>query len=428
MLRIRSLLLLLLVAAIVLAPTERAVAAPASPDTGFLVTSRGETGYVALGVFAQPPGATTAFSERVGDTLVPLATVPVDARGFAPLERAVTWRCDRLVRSFVATVTPPSGTPRTADADIRTPSCASRVLLKAPRHVDRRGLLVVRVVDAWGLGDRTVRLCVSGARLGHGCRELPLSPDAAGVMRRFRPRGDGQVRVLATLDGHRTQTRVAVGTARPVAVRTGPVLLTTGDSTIEGIDSVLDDDFGALARVRTESAPGTRLSGDGESSWLARARSQVRRLRPRLTVLSLGANESFGNTLPDGRTVNCCGPEWTDELAARQRRLIDIYRRGGRGKVVWMLLPAPSSAAKAETIDAANRAVLQATTGVPGAYVVDLRPIFSPDGRFHASIDRDGRPVVVRASDGVHLSAAGQAIAADAVRALISREGLLDRA
>jgi hypothetical protein len=234
------------------------------------------------------------------------------------------------------------------------------------------------------------------------------------------------VRVAVSFAGRRTVLTVASGTAKAHRVSAGPVLLTTGDSTIEGIDSVLEDALGSAARVRAESAPGTELSGHGEAGWKTRAAAQVRRLHPRVTVLSLGANEGFGNELPDGRTVNCCGDEWVAELARRQRALMRTFLQSGQGRVVWLLLPATRSAAKSEVIDAADRALIAAAKGVAGVHLVDLRPIFSPDGAFHQTIEHDGRTVDARAPDGVHLSASGQEIAAEAVRSLIVREGLLD--
>ncbi|UTI62369.1 GDSL-type esterase/lipase family protein [Paraconexibacter antarcticus] len=411
--------------ATVLAPPSAAQAPAAT--SGFLVASRNETGYVALGIFGQTPGSTARFFEREGTGEAALgAPVTVDSRGFAPLSRAVTWRCDRPVRSFTATVTTPAGQVLTADTDIRTPSCRSRLAVTAPRHVARGALVRVRVVDTWSLGGDPVRVCVSGAGLTHRCRTTALVAGRRGVRLRVRPPRDGEVRVAVALAGHRTVLTTASGTAKPRARTTGPVLLTTGDSTIEGIDSVLEDDFGSAARVRTESAPGTELSGFGGAGWTRRAASQVRRLHPRVTVLSLGANEGFGNALPDGRTVDCCGDEWVGELARRQRALMRTFLQHGRGRVVWILLPAARSAAKSAVIDAADRGVIAAAKGLPGVHLVDLRPLFSPDGRFHQTIESGGRTVDVRAPDGVHLSAAGQALAAEAVRSLIVREGLLD--
>jgi hypothetical protein len=103
-----------------------------------------------------------------------------------------------------------------------------------------------------------------------------------------------------------------------------------------------------------------------------------------------------------------------------------LYRQGGRGAVVWLLIPVPRDPGQAAVVAAANHAVVTAAAGLAGVRVLDLGTIFTPDGAFHASISRRGHRVRVRAPDGLHLSAAGQVIAGDAVRALLARDGLLD--
>ncbi len=47
--------------------------------------------------------------------------------------------------------------------------------------------------------------------------------------------------------------------------------------------------------------------------------------------------------------------------------------------------------------------------------VIDTVPIFTPGYRYTDSIEVDGEDTIVRESDGVHLNAAGSAVAADEV-------------
>ncbi len=219
---------------------------PASqPDTIF-ISSREEIGHI--GLFALgPPGAAVIVAEQVGDQVRPLAARRLDASGRMLLPDAETSSCERRVRRFLATVTPVRGTPRTYTTDIRTPSCTHRITVRAPKRSGRGRLVHVRIVDRWGLGDRKVRLCVNGGHLGQRCSQVALVTGSKGVTRRFRPRASGQLRVVVSLAGHRTTTRVAIGSAKPLPATSGPVLLTTGDSTIEGIDSALE----TLRRGRT---------------------------------------------------------------------------------------------------------------------------------------------------------------------------------
>ncbi len=397
---------------VALAGVGPAAARADAPPIG-LVASTEHVGRVDLGFFG-PPGAAVRFGETVAGRSRALARVTTDARGFAPLLRAATWRCDRQTRRFTATLDTAAGGPQKAAFEVRTPSCAQRLAVRAPRHVRRGGRVTVRIVDGWRLGDRTVRLCVSGAGVRHRCATVPLGRGAAGVTRTVTAPRSGLLRLAVGLDGSRTITRTAVGTTDPVAADVRPVLLATGDSTIEGVDSYLGERLGSAVVTRLGSRPGTGLSLDGELPWPTAAARQVQRLRPRVTVISLGANDSYPMTTAGGATVACCGPAWEAEYAARARTLMTTYTRGD-GRMVWMLLPVPKGEGQAVAFAAVNRAVQAAAAGRPGIRLVDLGPELSPGGVFTPTLVRDGKPVTVRAQDGVHLSDAGASIAADAV-------------
>lgn len=412
------------------ASATAAVPAPeAAPANGFLVLSRFQTGYIGLGAFGQRVGAVVRFEEIVDGRAVLIRTARAGAEPIR-LFRAVSWRCDRTVRHFRATVTAPGDAPRTAIADMHTPGCADRVGLVVPSHVRAGARLRVRVVDRWRLGDRDVTLCAAGAVVRAACRKVHLAPGAQGTVRTLRVRPRGRVRIRVRIDGRETATArtVAVGPTRAAPPPPLPVLLTTGDSTIDGVDSLLDGAFARRARVRSQTRPGTRLSGGGAAAWIARAEGQVARLRPRVTVVSLGANEGYDlRDAATGARHVCCGPEWIAELAVRQRRLMRIYAQGGRGAVVWVVLPVPRSPARAAVQAAVDAATTRAAAAVPSVHLADQRPLFTPDGRFHERLTIGGRLLRVRAPDGIHLSADGQRVAAAAIAAQIRRARLLGR-
>lgn len=396
-----------------------------APVNGFLVLSLYKTGYVSLGAFGQPAGTTVRFQEVVGRRRSPIAT---RVAGAAPIKllRAVPWRCDRPVRHFRATATDPDGTRRTAVADVETPPCADRLAVTAPRRVAVGGLLRVTVVDRWRLGDRHVRLCVAGAVAVRGCRSVALAAGGAGVERRVRAGARGLVHLTVSLDRVRVRLDAASGPGPAPPRQMRPVVLATGDSTVEGVDSALAARLGASARVLADAHPGTRLSGDGARAWETRAAAQVVRDAPVVTVVSLGGNEGYDIAAP-GATVACCGEDWVEALAAPVRHLMQTYGQDGRAVVVWTLLPAPRSAIRAPITAAVNRAAVRAARGLRGVRLFDQRPLFTPDGRFHDRVAEGGREVRVRAPDGIHLSAAGQAIAARELARMIRRDGLLRR-
>jgi lysophospholipase L1-like esterase len=404
--------------------TPLAVAQAAlSPDVG-LVASLEHTGVVDLGFFG-PPGAPVAFTETVAGTPRPLAKTVAGANGFSALPAAVTWRCDRLSRRFGASTTTADGTVKDAVFEIRTPSCAGRLAVAVPRHVGRRATAAVRIVDRWRLGDRRVRLCVSGAGVRHHSRLVRLTGTGDGVVRRVRVRRSGSLRVAVSLDGHRTLQRVGVGTAAPVSSATGAVLLATGDSTIEGIDSYVGERLGTAARTTSASRPGTGLSKAGDVSWAQAAARQVDRLRPRVTIISLGANEGFPMQTADGTTVACCDDTWVAQFAARARVLMRTYTRSD-GHLLWLDLPRPRDERRAAIIEKVNLAVRQAAVGQPDVEVLDLAALISPGGRYTETLRRGGKDVRVRADDGLHLSNAGASIAADAVVKALRASAWLD--
>ncbi len=403
---------------------DAGVALRAQPEAGFLAASRLVVGQIYLTALGEP-GTVVSFAEVINGVAQPLTQATIGP-STALAVRSATWRCDRLVRSFAAIATAPDGSVRSATYDLRTPSCANRLTIIAPRRVARSALLRVRVVDRWALGT-PVQLCVSGAALPRRCRGLRVPPSAAGVTRRFRPRRSGYVRVATAVSGSKVVGSVAVGTAEARATRTGPVLLTTGDSTIEGIDSVLGDGLGTAASVTSQSFPGTGLSGRGIQEWRRFSRAQVQGLRPRVTVVSIGANEGFPVTVgPSAAPVACCGDAWIVGMAQRQRELMLTYVRQGAGRVAWLTLPVPRREDRARITAAVNRALVLAAHGLPAVRIVDLGAVFTPAGAFRESILHGGQPVRVRADDGIHLTAAGSAIAADVIQAEIERLGWLD--
>jgi hypothetical protein len=100
--------------------------------------------------------------------------------------------------------------------------------------------------------------------------------------------------------------------------------------------------------------------------------------------------------------------------------VLRAYLRGGRGRVAWLTLPDPRDPRRVAITDAVNEAVRRATSGRAGAVLVDLDRAFTPDG-YRETMRWRGRTVRVREPDGVHLTAAGTAIAAELVADAIGR-------
>jgi hypothetical protein len=102
------------------------------------------------------------------------------------------------------------------------------------------------------------------------------------------------------------------------------------------------------------------------------------------------------------------------------------YARGGRGRVYWLLLPAPRDGFFRETFPAVNAGLRQAARGLgDDVELIDLNEVFTPGGRYRTSMRIGGRMVRVRQRDGVHLNTTGAALAAKLVVAAIRRDRML---
>ena len=84
-------------------------------------------------------------------------------------------------------------------------------------------------------------------------------------------------------------------------------------------------------------------------------------------------------------------------------------------------MPIPRGEGSATLVRLVNEAIIRAGRDVPGVHVLRMDQLFTPNG-FQETIRDGGRTVDVRESDGVHLNASGQAIAArEAAKAIRGR-------
>jgi hypothetical protein len=190
-------------------------------------------------------------------------------------------------------------------------------------------------------------------------------------------------------------------------------VLTTGDSSMQGIDSFLADELGDAANVESDVRPGTGIAKP-LGPWADLAQTQNRRFHQAATVVSLGVVDGFPLHAPDATTQECCGAGWVAEYTRRVRAMMKTYRRRGAARVLWLTLPIPRG--PRELADAVNRSVVQAASGLDGVTVLRMDEFFTPDG-FRQEMPYRGRTVSVREEDGIHLNIAGTAIAAKIVAA-----------
>lgn len=386
-------------------------------SSNYLVADATHPGLIDL-IFYNAKGSRVVFFECIGDGLRRITSKRAPATDPTELEEAATWSCDRRSRRFGAVSKLPDGTIAFGSYSVRTPSCASRFSLSAPRRVKPGSKPRVRIVDRWGIGGIRSRLCIVPSRGDARCRTLRFPRAVSVASRRFRADERGRLHVELRVREMTVATSVAVGGEAGAVEKRQPIVYAAGDSTMQGVDSFLGDELGDDFSVRSDSRPGSGISRG--VYWRFHAESQTKRLRQRYTVFSVGA-ASDGMPIPTalGVPVACCGEAWIQEYANRTRQIMQTFLRNGHGRVVWMTPPEPRYAPRAAITHVVNVAVERAAQGLTGVKVLRIDRMFAPDGHYQDVIRYQGRDVRVRESDGVHLNVAGTAIAAKADAAAI---------
>ena len=416
---------LLAAAGLAAPPTARSQAATqptpgcdVGPITNFLAADATQPGIINL-IFFGAQGTSVEFFECVDDVLKPLGTLAGAPDAGTELAEATTWDCDRASRSFVARATLPDGTLVAGAYSVRTGSCASRFDVSVPRRVAPGQVARVRIVDGWGIGDFKPRLCIAPPRGEKLCTVVGFKRAVTIRTRRFRAKAEGRYKIELRVRDHKIKRTITAGGGE--APKPPPVVLATGDSTMQGVDNFLADELGDDATVRSDIRIGTGI-GKPDSDWLAIAKSQVKKYKPRFTVMSLGVNEGFAMTTPAGVSIECCGEDWIVEYVRRIREMIKTYRREREGRIIWLTLPLPrDGGSKTESITAVNQAIVRAGEGQKGVTVIRMDTLFTPNG-FADVIKYRGRYITVRTADGIHLNVSGTAIAAKVIAAALRKQ------
>ena len=206
-----------------------------------------------------------------------------------------------------------------------------------------------------------------------------------------------------------------------------PRVLMTGDSTIDSIATVAKQRLERKrneARVIHDGRPGEGISRSWRTNWVAYSRVQMRRHRPRATVVMIGANDGFAMLDDRGREVACCRRAWIDAYAGDVRRMMERYTSRGRF-VYWLTLPAPDDEGRRRVGLAVNYALRAAARRVDRARLLDMAELFTPGYRFRRRMRVDGKRVVVRERDGVHLNQMGAALALRHIRRAMIADGVI---
>jgi len=386
--------------------------APAPSTAQFSATTH-RTGVVDLHFF-DARGATVHYFECVGTRAYPLGerSLVMADTPLTSMWAATFWRCGRLTRHFAATTILPDGRFARGTTSVRTRSCAGRFRLEIPSRLARGQRARVRIVDRWGIGGVRTQLCTTSPQAKRRCRSVVLATSTRAVTRHFRPTTRGRWRVELRVPKHRVRGSIAVGVRGLTAKAAPATVLATGDSTMQGIESFLSDELGDERTVISDVRPGFAISL--ANAWWPIATAQIARLRPSATVVSIGAAEGHPMRAADGAMHACCDEPWVAEYTRRLRKIMLIYGRSARARVLWLTIPAPREAKRVTTFVAVNAAIVRAAEDLANVRVLRMDILFTPNG-FRDVMRYRGRDVRVREPDGIHLNVAGTLIAARAV-------------
>ncbi len=390
-------------------------AAPA-PESLAIIASNVRTGCIGLLVTgAQADSVSISEAIPGQQTPVPIGTATIHGGRGAPAA-GLSWRCDRSLRTFEVTETLPDGSSQSAQTTISTPSCAGRLDAQAQSNRIHSGYpLRVRLSDKWHLGGLRVRGCLAVGG-PPDCATTTLAAGQTSIWLRLRARGHGRLAVTLKDDYQSVRLRVRVLSSRPL-------LLATGDSEMQVLDEMLGNDLsGEGVHVTGDARQSTAISSPFFFNWPGHAFAQIAGEHPDIVAMFIGGNEGFrlGH-------AECCGTDWSSEYAVRVAGMMRTYLQSGAAAVYWFLVPTPSSEPFAQVIRAVNRGIVAAAARFhgEGVHVFDLRPVFSPGGRFINSLTTGGHTITVHESDGFHLSAAADVIVAHMFVARLRTDGLL---
>jgi hypothetical protein len=212
---------------------------------------------------------------------------------------------------------------------------------------------------------------------------------------------------------------------KPEPPRNLDKLLVTGDSLAMPLDTEMARrlaESDEAVEVERDPHVGTGISKTGLVDWGKLSGEHVAEREPDATVVFIGANEGFSMPGPDGKELECCGPDWAAEFAYRARRMMNTYRQGGDARVYWLTLPLPRDPDFQTVARSVNAAIRVAAEPYRAQVrVLDMASLFTPGG-YRDAMEVDGRRQIVRDPDGIHLNARGAELAADVVLSAVRRD------
>jgi hypothetical protein len=372
-----------------------------------LALSAGHVGWVSARL-SGPAGTQVQLTEddRAGHGR--LATVTLAPSGHTDLPRLLRDSCQRRLRRVTASA---DGSP-VLTAQVITPACTTRLAVHVARTAQIAHGTTLTLSDRWRVGDLPVTVCLAPPAGHQSCETVRLASGQAVLRLALALPRVGGWHITAFVTGGRVH-QATVWAGHPGPIR----LLAAGDSEMQVLDSDLARDLAPDHVTVTSAAyPSSGLTVPDLFNWQQRARQLVARVRPDISIVSMGANEGYGITPPSGPPLQCCGLAWTAGYGQLVTKMARTLLQGQAATAFWFELAAPKPPQFARVLSAVNTGIRDAAQTLPGRLgLINANAYFTPGNRYRDYMTVDGQGFTIHEPDGIHLDATADAYAAKLV-------------
>jgi hypothetical protein len=169
-----------------------------------------------------------------------------------------------------------------------------------------------------------------------------------------------------------------------------------------------------------ESRVSSGVSSPGFFDWSKRVAEELPRLNPEVVVFVMGTNDWMA---PQPTPLDATGqPAWKGKYETQVEALVDALARDGR-ILYWLGPPILKDTKQDAGAQAAAAVIKSVVARNPDAHFVDAHALLdADDGSYTPTLDVDGKKVLVRAGDGVHLTLEGGEFVGNALFDLIDQQ------
>lgn len=186
--------------------------------------------------------------------------------------------------------------------------------------------------------------------------------------------------------------------------------LIMGDSVMKTVSVSLERDLAQSTEFRpvAYASVGSGLCRLDLLDWHAKIKTLAETENPAAAVILIGSNDNQPmqtekGVLPQG------SDEWQAEYARRVAKCMDVMIAGGIKNIIWVALPDMREPDQQEHVLIINNIFSKEAASRPAVVILDTQKIFSREpGKFTTYVvGPDGKPLYVRAQDGVHFNREG---------------------